>query len=92
MANEINRTVQYHRAVFKDGKFVGTEPIEDRVDEHSMHWNLEEDSFDIWAEGDVCIEEDYYTYGVFEFDLTVEEAKRLYDDLGQWLNRQDGSS
>lgn len=88
MANEINRKIRFHRPVFKDGKYAGTEPNPERVDEHSMHWNPEDECFEIWTEGDVCVEDGIYTYVAFEFDLTVEEVRRLHNAMSDWLVTQ----
>jgi hypothetical protein len=88
MANEIVRTTTIHKIVRQDGELVA---VPDYSYDHAFHWNPDEEIFEIWTEGDVCVDDGIYTYGVFEFDLNVEEAKRLHGALGQWLN-EHGSS
>lgn len=82
MANEILRKIKY----------LGIGTGKTREHEHSMHWNADEQCFEIWTEGDVCADDGEYSYAVFEFDLTRDEAFKLYNGLGQWLKEQDGSS
>jgi hypothetical protein len=48
--------------------------------------------FGIALEGDIVVDDGLLHYGVHEVRLDVKRAQELYDELGQWLKSQDGSS
>lgn len=45
----------------------------------------------IQMEGDIVID-GHMGYEVFSIGLNAEEARKLYDELGHWLNEHDGDS
>lgn len=52
-----------------------------------------DDTFDIEVGGDYLPEgfDGHMESAFFDFSLDRDEAKRLYDELGQWLNEHGGT-
>jgi hypothetical protein len=50
------------------------------------------DEYYVQMEGDTIIDDGWMDYSLFSIGLNVEEARKLYDELGHWLNGHDGDS